>query len=273
MKNRPIEHDQSEMNVVFIHSMVDDAGLTAAEFRVYCHLSRRASGGEAFPSVPSIQNHCGMSHRTVRAALRVLLGRGMIRRRDRMGTSCIFTITKPSNWIKGGGAKMHRVGGCQSAPGGGANQHPGGVPDSTPKYIQLRISTEGKTPIPPPEDLELTLENTKGLNEPKPEDRIYDSYPRRIGKPAALKAIRLALKTTPFETLADAVGRYALLTARWPAPDRQFIPHPATWFNQRRWEDPETFAPRQSKPGTPTFVSTDGYNGSTTNPATNPNEF
>ena len=44
---------------VFIHSRLDDFGLTAPEFRVYCHLARRAGRtGRAWSSVQNISGVC-----------------------------------------------------------------------------------------------------------------------------------------------------------------------------------------------------------------------
>lgn len=90
-----------------------------------------------------------------------------------------------------------------------------------------------KTPIVPatPQDL-LILTGEIPSNEPAEE--IYKIYPRKAAKPAALKAIRKALKEIPFVTLQRHVRIYAMRVA---GKDIEFIPHPATWFNQRRWED------------------------------------
>ena len=62
---------------------------------------------------------------------------------------------------------------------------------------------------------------------------FWKQYPRKIAKPNALKAW---LKIKPNDTLSqkmiDAVKQQKL-------SDReiQFVPHPATWLNGRRWED------------------------------------
>lgn len=70
---------------------------------------------------------------------------------------------------------------------------------------------------------------------------IYGCYPRKVGRAAALKAIRAALKVKPYAELFDAVQSYALAVATWPAPDRaQFVPHPATWFNRGSYDDDRT---------------------------------
>jgi uncharacterized protein YdaU (DUF1376 family) len=66
---------------------------------------------------------------------------------------------------------------------------------------------------------------------------IYEAYPRRAGRGPALKAIAKAAQgTTPLELL-EATQAYAAATASWPAEDREFIPHPSTWFNQQRYLD------------------------------------
>ena len=37
--------------------------------------------------------------------------------------------------------------------------------------------------------------------------------------------------------LLDRVTAYAAAVATWPEADRQFIPHPATWFNRGSYDD------------------------------------
>ena len=66
---------------------------------------------------------------------------------------------------------------------------------------------------------------------------IYEAYPRKTGRNAALRAIaKSAQQRSPLELL-EAVRAYADATAQWPDEDRQYIPHPATWFNQGRYLD------------------------------------
>jgi len=65
------------------------------------------------------------------------------------------------------------------------------------------------------------------------EEQIYDAYPKKVGRPAALRAIRRALAKHPFDFLLECTRRYAQ-TCNSPA---DFIPHPSTWFNQERFND------------------------------------
>ncbi len=58
--------------------------------------------------------------------------------------------------------------------------------------------------------------------------------PRKVAKGAAEKAWRKAAKEAAPERLIAAMKAYASATA---GKDPDFIAHPATWLNQRRWED------------------------------------
>jgi hypothetical protein len=65
-------------------------------------------------------------------------------------------------------------------------------------------------------------------------ESIYQEYPRKVGKSSALTAIKKSLKTHASEFLLERVKAYASAIG-WK--DRQFIPHPATWFNGGRFND------------------------------------
>jgi hypothetical protein len=64
---------------------------------------------------------------------------------------------------------------------------------------------------------------------------FWKVYPRKVGKGAAEKAFAKAVKdgAVPDE-LVQAAEKFS---ADSNLPEAQFIPHPATWLNQRRWED------------------------------------
>jgi len=71
-------------------------------------------------------------------------------------------------------------------------------------------------------------------------DEIYANYPRKVAKREALKAIKRALATETAESLLEAVKAYSEAVATWPEDERQFIPHPATWFNRGSYADDRT---------------------------------
>ncbi len=68
-------------------------------------------------------------------------------------------------------------------------------------------------------------------------DRFYESYPKKVGKPAALKAFtKCKPDETLLQTMLDAIERQAE-SEQWQKNEGQFIPNPATWLNQERWND------------------------------------
>jgi hypothetical protein len=69
---------------------------------------------------------------------------------------------------------------------------------------------------------------------------VYQAYPRKVGKPSALKAIEKALRSLSFEELRNLTREYARAVE---GAEPQFIPHPATWFNDARYQDdPSTWS-------------------------------
>ena len=93
--------DQSEFNVLFVHSALDDLGLTPEEFRVYCHLARRASGGQAWPSKKSIAQVCAIHLQTVEKVLKALETYRMVRVVSRQGQGLpnLYSLTKQTEWM------------------------------------------------------------------------------------------------------------------------------------------------------------------------------
>lgn len=65
---------------------------------------------------------------------------------------------------------------------------------------------------------------------------VYQAYPRHVGKTKALKAIEQAIKAGGADIL-ERTTAYALAVAKWPASEKQFVPHPATWFNRGSYLD------------------------------------
>lgn len=111
----PLRHDLAETNVIFIHSALDDFGLTAAEFRVYAHLSRRAGKDGAYPGIDSMAQICCLSKPTVISAIRRLEEMGMLLVVRKDGERNRYQLTRPSKWH---GARL-KIG---NGPGTGKNE-------------------------------------------------------------------------------------------------------------------------------------------------------
>lgn len=76
--------------------------------------------------------------------------------------------------------------------------------------------------------------------------RFWSVYPRHVAKPNARKAFD---KINPddglLETMIQAIEQQKR-SDQWTRDNGQYIPHPATWLNQRRWEDETPVASQKS---------------------------
>ncbi len=234
-------HDRSEFNVLFVHSRLDDYGLTPTQFRIYCHLARRAGSGAAWPSIEGIARVCRLHPKTVRSSLRVLAHHRLLSRQPRPGRTDLFKLTPPSSWhpttsVADGHQSSTPVSDSQDGPPKASHHHPSQT--EPPEGNPLEGNPMKKESVP------------AQTNFCRDED-IYGSYPRKVGKPAALQAIRRAV----VEHGADFIEERTKLFATTCNAETRFIPHPATWFNQQRYaDDPATWrtapsAPRSRPPG------------------------
>ena len=77
----------------------------------------------------------------------------------------------------------------------------------------------------------------------------YRGYPRKVGRGAAEKAFAAV---NPTEDLLDQMiqaTKGQASSPAWVKDGGQFIPHPATWLNQRRWRDRPRWTCRRSASG------------------------
>ena len=64
-------------------------------------------------------------------------------------------------------------------------------------------------------------------------DVFWKQYPRKVAKPNALKAwSKLKVDDIVLKKMLIAISEQGLASR-----DQQYIPHPASWLNARRWED------------------------------------
>jgi len=89
---------------------------------------------------------------------------------------------------------------------------------------------EGEKPKKPKKKPKVTAKDNAEL--------IYKAYPRKVGKGKAIASILAALKNgADVGELLEATQSYYIAVKQWPEDEQKFCPHPATWFNQQRWED------------------------------------
>ncbi len=85
------------------------------------------------------------------------------------------------------------------------------------------------------------IKNIKNTNSDKAKEindqceQLYQAYPKKVAKQAAMKAIKKALSSVGFDVLFESVTAYA--KSQEGRPDKNYIPAAGPWFNQGRWED------------------------------------
>jgi len=66
---------------------------------------------------------------------------------------------------------------------------------------------------------------------------FWAAYPKKVGKKEAQKAWKNAkVDSDLFDKIMNAIGR-ARVTEQWQRDKGRYIPNPATWLNQGRWDD------------------------------------
>lgn len=76
-------------------------------------------------------------------------------------------------------------------------------------------------------------------------DVFWANYPRKVGKEAARKAFsRLNMTNELLSQMLSAIKQQCA-SPQWTKDNGQYIPNPATWLNQGRWEDVLPAAPVQ----------------------------
>ena len=65
-------------------------------------------------------------------------------------------------------------------------------------------------------------------------EKFWEAYPKKVGKKEASRAFKKVKE--PLNVLLDAIEEQKL-SEQWSKENGRFIPNPATWLNQGRWED------------------------------------
>lgn len=79
----------------FIPRQMDDAGLTPAQFRVVCRVSRRGACSE---SVGNMAKGCRLAVNTVKTVLPFLVSCNVLSKEKRTGRTSIFRVKSPAQW-------------------------------------------------------------------------------------------------------------------------------------------------------------------------------
>lgn len=185
-------------------------GMRCHEKLVYLYLSRCSNqGADAFPGYGKIAKKCSIGRSTAIRAVRGLKEKNFISVKPRPNKSNLYIVKE-----------LPSVTGTLDLVSQGHQPSVTGTPYKEPvkkNYIK-------KTPISPLKETELF-------------NSFWKEYPKKISKVVAEKAFH---KHNPTPELLEKMLlsiQEQKKSDQWLRDGGQFIPHPTTWLNQKRWED------------------------------------
>lgn len=178
------------------------------------------------PSISTIQAGTNLSDRAVQRSLKVLQNIGALS----------ITETRGGKLNKTNSFKLlYSLVDTEQTPDTNVTPDTGVTPDTsvTPPPTPVSPRTNEYNQYPP-------------IVPPSRFDDFWAVWPRKVAKGAAEKAWEKA----KLDNLADVIIKAASLQAAviFKHTDKQYIPHPATWLNQKRWEDEIETHQRSDKP-------------------------
>ena len=120
--------------------------------------------------------------------------------------------------------------------------------------LKKRVQKEDKkdqNPEPRTQNPEPTRGLTQGVNPLDIErvaltdfDVFWSLYPRKVGKKVAKESFQKKGCSAIMAKIELAIGDQSK-SEDWQRDNGRYIPHPATWLNQERWDDEGTVAPKR----------------------------
>ena len=124
---------------------------------------------------------------------------------------------------------------CKSAA---ENGRKGGRPQKSDGFSEKPKKADGFFENPKKLNKEKEEEKEEGkedsYNPQTPFGRFWDAYPKKVGKIDAERAFKKV--KVPIDKLLSAIETQKR-SDQWQKQGGQFIPNPATWLNQGRWDD------------------------------------
>ncbi|MCP5534257.1 MAG: helix-turn-helix domain-containing protein [Akkermansiaceae bacterium] len=221
---------------------MDEAGLSPAEFRVFCHLLRSADNhdGVAWPSYKRMVEAMGMSRATVARCIDTLESRQLVQKIGKpFGGSCryrVFPIVSPESGLEGlNGLTTERI---------------GNPPIVSP---EKRNMLSHETSIVSPESKEGSPQKVPHRRFPTTfVETLWNRTPSKGRERSSKKQLEAALKKLPRdvteETIIEGLEGWKR-SESWTKDNGQFVPGVHRWVNDRKWEsipEPTTTKPAQS---------------------------
>ena len=182
------------------------SGISATQKCILLTIADRAdSNGYCYPSYQDICQRSCANRKTVATALKALEEASLLKKIKRFNKSTIYCLAISSDF---------------------------GLIESNSSSTDMGISSSSQIGASASTNI-----GTLTIIEPPKEpswrsrfDEFWFNYPKKVGKPKAEQSFK-NLTVKDQKALLSAIGGYQFST------DRQYIPFPATFINQRRWED------------------------------------
>ena len=171
--------------------------------------------GDCFPSINRLATLCEMSRRSVETHITALEDQGLLKRisqyRDTGGkTANSYLLDLTGTLDNLDDAQNLRMGSEKTAHGDTQN---------------LRMNNLVRN----------NLGNNNTYKTISEFDKWWDKYPRKVEKYKAATLFSKIINEVEFNTLIEATEKFAEAVKD---KEKKFIPHPTTWLNGRRWNDP-----------------------------------
>lgn len=177
--------------------------------------------GHSYPGIPHLARKTRLSTRTVRRQLSSLEELGELRVDRNIGRPNVYEVITDQGQI---GAPHEGAKQGQNDPGQSV------TPDTSDHD---RGQIEHSLLIPTRQDTSMV---NGGSSDPVSDhfDEFWLAYPRKVKKADAMKAYRKAVKVATPEEILAGLAAYAKTVA---GKEPEFIAHPPTWLNGKRWLD------------------------------------
>ena len=205
--------------------------------------------GRADPTIDQLAEELNVTGPTIRSALAKLEASRLVAREDRPGKSTVY-------WLQNAPEDEKEIltddvptppRNLDPTPSKDLDPYPSRNLSMTSISTQDHIQTSVQTPLPP-----VTARNLD--SDPEGFRTFWASYPRKVGKRAALDVWRkLHLERIASQVIA-AVSAQRTQT-QWLRDGGQFIPHPQTWLRQGRWDDEPVEVPHVNERTMETLTS------------------
>jgi biotin operon repressor len=206
-------------------SILPRTDLTSTEKLIVCNLMDRSGDhGVAWPGYDRIGKDLGLSRSSVLKAVASLELKGKLTIERNNGLSNRYRINTGSETLLV--AKQHQ------------NQYRNATAASSETLPELDQLNQTQRTRP-----QKSKSDSPKIDTAESFEKFWNAYPRKAAKGAAKKAWK-KIKLSPelLETILKAIENQRQ-SDQWIKDGGKFIPYPATWLNQERWEDEASTTP------------------------------